>query len=438
MRAAGICSSPGACTAPRRAAPRAPARICLTPLPTVHPHLRARSKAPERSVTTRLLVCAFIGSVHAMQYGWAIGVINFPQTQISLDLGLCTGDCKTSSWWWAGGVVAAFCVAGFAGSHFGGSLADSMGRRRLIVALNVPFVVGGALGWAAGFVKGAAGLYMLLASRVLVGAACGAGSVVTPMYLGEIATPATRGAFGALFQFQITVFILIVQLASMPGALSSASTWGYLFAISGVFGLVGLLLAPFLLESPKWLLKQGRRDHAQSTLAQLRGVSQADAIDDLLALEEEDDAPEDAEAGAVKEQAPTMTLSQVLADSYLRMPLLILSILMVTQQFSGINAVFYYSSGFFKVRQRRCRAPCFPWLLLCLTSFAPPAPPPILPPCRTRASMPQWAPSPRASSIYSLQASPSPSLSAWGAARSSSRAFRAWGCPRAASWRRCC
>jgi MFS family permease len=196
---------------------------------------------------------------------------------------------------------------------------------------------------------------MLIASRVLVGAACGAGSVVTPMYLGEIATEATRGAFGALFQLQITVFILIVQLASMPGALSSSGSWGYLFAVSAVLAALGLAAAPFMLESPKWLVKQGRRDHAQSTLAQLRDVTQAEAAEDLLHLEGEDDSVEDVEAAAAggvrKEQAGVMSLGAVLGDSYLRTPLLILAVLMLTQQFSGINAVFYYSTSFFKVRE---------------------------------------------------------------------------------------
>jgi MFS family permease len=318
------------------------------PLPLPPPSLH--SEAPERSVTWRLLICAFVGSVCAAQYGWAIGIINFPAAVMCSDFALS----GTDSWWWSGGVVAGFCVAGFLGSHFGGGLADAMGRRRLVVALNVPFVAAGLLGYGASVLKGQGGLWLMLASRLVVGAAAGAGSVVTPLYLGEIATEATRGAFGALFQLQITVFILLVQLASMPGALSSSSTWGYLFAASAALSLAGLLAAPLLIESPKWLLKQGRQDHAQSALALLRGVSQAEALEDLQHLEsqEEGGGGEDVEArlvGGAPAQPRVLSLGQVLADPYLRFPLLILSVLMVTQQFSGINAVFYYSAGFFKV-----------------------------------------------------------------------------------------
>ena len=313
---------------------------------------------PERSVTWRLVLCATIGSIHAMQYGWAIGIINFPADVISKDLGI---DPK--GWAWSGGIVASFCVAGFLGTSFAGGLADSWGRRRLIVALNLPFLLAAGAAVGAGLLKGTAGYALLVLSRVLVGLACGMGSVVTPMYLGEIATESTRGAFGALFQFQITVFILIVQLASMPGAMDSSALWGPLFGISGVFAVLALLAGPLLLESPKWLVKQGRQDHARSVLAQLRGITAAEADEDAKALEEPEEGGGDEEGGGGSAGAgagkDTKTLGQVLGDSYYRLPLLVLCVLMVTQQFSGINAIFYYSAGFFKVSDRILCTPTY-------------------------------------------------------------------------------
>jgi len=315
-----------------------------------------------------------IGSVHAMQYGWAIGIINFPAEVISSDL-----QIDPKGWAWSGGVVATFCVAGFLGTTFAGSLADSWGRRRLIVLLNLPFLLAAGLALAAGFLKGTWGYVLLVISRFLVGLASGAGSVVTPMYLGEIATRSTRGAFSALFQFQITVFILFVQLASMPSAMSTSALWGPCFGISGVFALLALAAGPWLVESPSWLMKQKDRypGQALSALMLLRGISQTDAIEDARALEEAegetDEGDEESSGGGSGEKGKSniKSLVDILSDSYYRLPLIVLCTLMVTQQFSGINAIFYYSDGFFKVRG---------WFVCCC--FSVPTLPPLTPATR--------------------------------------------------------
>lgn len=194
---------------------------------------------PERRTTSTLILNALLGAVPAAQYGWAIGVMvrpwragfgcagvcrtrclallhlaltlhptrplqNFPTKQMCDDLGSSAGNpLDQNGLVWSAAVNASFCVAGFAGSHFAGSLCDALGRRRLILLLNIPFLLAAGLGVAAGIVKGTPGFVLLSLARVVVGAASGAGSVVTPMFLGEIATPSTKGAFGALFQFGI-------------------------------------------------------------------------------------------------------------------------------------------------------------------------------------------------------------------------------------------
>lgn len=131
--------------------------------------------------------------------------------------------------------------------------------------------------------------------------------------------------------FSQVVFILIVQVAGVWMS-SSGLLWGSMLGISGAFSVLSILTAPLLLESPKWLIARSRRDDAAKALATLRGCSVEDTEAELDELEEE--------AGSGGGQP--MGLSAILADRSLRAPLLVTVVLLVTQQFSGINAVFFY------------------------------------------------------------------------------------------------
>lgn len=294
----------------------------------------------ERKVTGALLMHAALGSIQAAQYGWAAGVMNQPQTVVSADLGI---DANGAAW--SVGVVASFCIAGFAGSSVAGQLADKWGRMRLIQLLNVLFVLGGAACFGAWAIKGSAGYALLVIARALVGVGAGAGSVVTPMYLGEIAPAHAKGALGAVNQFQIVMLILIAEGVGV--GMSTSGLWGYMLAIQGALGVFGALTTAWLAESPRWLVAHGKRDAARKALVRLRGYDEADADDEIAEVEEESGSAADLEDGGAAGAKASLTLSQLLADPQLRAALLVAVVLQLSQQFSGINAVFYYSNKFF-------------------------------------------------------------------------------------------
>jgi MFS family permease len=220
-------------------------------------------------------------------------------------------------------------------------------------------VLGGGLCAAVAFLKDAApqrGLAfgLLMAARCCFGAGAGAASVAVPMYLGEIAPASLKGAFGALNQFSLVVLILVGQFMSL--GMSGSALWPWLFASQGVLAAAVILASgPLLLESPRWLVAQGRADDAKAVLLKCRGYSEADAeaeVDEILAGgaagAKGAGGGGSGGGGGDDEKPPLMTTWQLLATRGLRAPLLVAVMLQLTQQFSGINAVFFYSTSFFE------------------------------------------------------------------------------------------
>lgn len=271
-----------------------------------------------------------------VSYHWSplqVGVINAPQDIVSAKLAI-----DPDGWSWAM-IVSSFCMAGFVAAQLSAGVVDRFGRRAFLNALNVLFIASGACAIASSYLSDPKVAYaLLLVSRILSGAGSGAATVGVPMYLGEIAPSDAKGSYGALNQFQIVVWILIAQLIGL--GMATESLWGWYFGISAFLGAVGLFQAPFLLESPRWLVSKGKTEEARTVLVALRGYSDEDAAQEVADIEEE------AQAGAKSTSAPSVF--QLMSSPLYRMPLLVCVLLQLTQQFSGINAVFFYSTSFFK------------------------------------------------------------------------------------------
>jgi MFS family permease len=84
------------------------------------------------------------------------------------------------------------------------------------------------------------------------GIAIGAVSVVTPMYIAELAESSIRGALGTLFQLQLTIGILFGYLAGMVGDHRALSF------ISGALPVLFLITFSWIPEAPVYLLSKNR------------------------------------------------------------------------------------------------------------------------------------------------------------------------------------
>ena len=118
------------------------------------------------------------------------------------------------------GVVTSLALAGAAiGAGLAGPLSDRYGRRPILIVTACIFVVGGLVSAFAPI------LIVLLVGRLLVGLGIGGASMLTPLYLAEIAPARERGALVSFSQLAVTVGILVVYLVGYAFAASGSWRW---------------------------------------------------------------------------------------------------------------------------------------------------------------------------------------------------------------------
>ena len=144
------------------------------------------------------------------------------------------------------------------GALLGGGLADKLGRTCTLVIAGVLFAFG-ALGESVAQSEG-----VLTVSRFVVGFGVGIASVAGPLYAAEMAPKRTRGRFVSSYQLAITIGILLADI--VDAVLSDSGRWRLMLGLSIVPGVVLILVAAIMPDSPRWLMKVGRRDDARAAL----------------------------------------------------------------------------------------------------------------------------------------------------------------------------
>ncbi|MDO4159533.1 MAG: sugar porter family MFS transporter [Prevotellaceae bacterium] len=170
------------------------------------------------------------------------------------------------------------------GAMLCGSLADRIGRRKLLIVSALIFLVSAiATGAFNSFTP-------FLVARFFGGIGIGVASGLSPMYIAEVSPSAIRGRLVSLNQMTIVFGILGAQvtnwliadpiatgaspddiLASWNGQMS----WRWMFWAAAVPSVFFLLLAFFIPESPRWLALRGKDQEAMKTLTNIGGEEYA-------------------------------------------------------------------------------------------------------------------------------------------------------------------
>lgn len=301
---------------------------------------RMEDEKPKKKITPYLLFCVSTAVIGSLQFGYNTGVINAPEEKLRTFFRNVsmerygqefTPGTTTMVWSFA---VAIFSVGGMIGSFSVGALVDRFGRRKSMLLANILALLGGGLMGLSGLSRS---YEMIIIGRLIIGVFCGLCTGLTPMYIGEISPTAVRGAFGTLHQLGVVIGILVAQIFGLESLLGSDLLWPLLLALTIVPAVLQSIMLPFCPESPRYLLIiLNKEEEARKALERLRGHE--DVSDDVQEMKDE---------GLKMSMEKKVTIIELFRSPVYRQPIVIAIILQLSQQLSGINAVFYYSTGIF-------------------------------------------------------------------------------------------
>ncbi len=217
-------------------------------------------------------------------------------------------------------LAVSIVLAGAAlGAAFAGYFADRFGRKPVLI---VDAVIFGVFAVATGLANS---LAPFLAARFLVGVAVGIASIITPLYIAEVAPAGIRGAFVTLNQLAIVTGIVVAYYVDYLFA--GTGNWRAMFISAVAPSIILLIALIFLPESPRWLASQGRTEESLRILARVESIEEAQRdLDELRELTDKS----------------KVKLGDLFAKRF-RKPLLVGILLAIFQQITGVNTIIYYT-----------------------------------------------------------------------------------------------
>lgn len=230
---------------------------------------------------------------------------------------------------WAASSAIIGCIFG---AMFAGWASDRFGRKKVLILTAILFAIS-AIGAAF-----PSNLVQFAVFRFIGGLGIGAASMVSPLYITELAPAAIRGKLVSYYQLAIVIGILVIFFVNTLIQGMGDEAWNVeygwrLMMASGVFPAALFLIALFFVpESPRWLTKEGREAEALEILSNINGVAKAGEI-----LRE-------VKSTLHEEQG---TLGELFTGRF-RKAIFVGIVLCIFSQVQGINAIMYYAPEIFK------------------------------------------------------------------------------------------
>ena len=283
-----------------------------------------------------LIFLSVVAALGGFLFGYDTAVISGTIAQVTQLFQL---DALQQGWY-----VGCALVGSIVGVLFAGILSDKLGRKLTMVISAVLFSTS-ALGCAL-----SADFAQLVVYRIIGGVGIGVVSIVSPLYISEVAVAQYRGRLVSLYQLAVTVGFLGAYLVNYQllawaesGTQLSVDWLNKVFITEVWRGMLGMETLPailffiiifFIPESPRWLIVRGKELKAVNILEKIyNSITEAKS--------------------QLKETKSVLTSETRSEWSLLMKPGIFKAVIIgvciaILGQFMGVNAVLYYGPSIFE------------------------------------------------------------------------------------------
>ena len=288
-----------------------------------------------RTNTGYVVFLSIVAAIGGILFGYDTAVISGTITSVETQFSL---NAMQVGWF-----VGCALVGSILGVAVAGILSDRFGRKLTMLVAAILFTASG-IGCAI-----SQSFTELIIYRILGGIGIGVVSIVSPMYISEVAVARWRGTLVSLYQLAITIGFLAAYLVNFQ-ILKSAETavydtpwlhwimvdemWRGMLGSNALPALLFFIVIFFIPESPRWLILRNRTGRAHAVLEHIYRSSEA-ADGEIATIR-------DAEKAAPKSEWRSLT------SPGMRRALLIGVAIAMLGQFMGVNAVLYYGPTIFE------------------------------------------------------------------------------------------
>lgn len=283
----------------------------------------AQAPTPTKVSKTYIIKLTTVAALGGLLFGYdtavIAGAIGFLQQKFDLSPALVGWAASSAIW----GCVFGAMVAGYA--------SDKWGRKKILIITAILFFLS-ALGSAI-----ANDLTPFILARFIGGVGVGAASMLSPLYISEVAPAKMRGTLVSVYQLAIVLGINIIYVVNFWISKAGTSDWNieygwrYMLGSEIIPATIFFVLLFTVPESPRWLLKKGKDIIARNILVRVNGP-------EAVEIEKEIKSTLKEEKGSLKE----------LFGKKYRMALVIGVVLALFSQITGINAIIYFAPEIFK------------------------------------------------------------------------------------------
>ena len=283
-----------------------------------------------------LVFLSVVAALGGFLFGYDTAVISGTIAQVTEQFGL---DALQQGWY-----VGCALIGSIIGVLFAGILSDKFGRKSTMILSAILFSTS-AIGCAV-----STDFNQLVIYRIIGGVGIGVVSIISPLYISEVAVAQYRGRLVSLYQLAVTIGFLGAYLVnyqllgySMSNPDVSTGWWNLVFVSEVWRGMLGMETLPaiiffiiifFIPESPRWLILKGKEEKATNILERIY-TSSKEALFQLT------------ETKSVL-SSESKSEWKLLLQPGIRKAVIIGVCIAVLGQFMGVNAVLYYGPSIFE------------------------------------------------------------------------------------------